>query len=438
MRFSSEPQLPPTASDVFCGPGPPGTPGTGPGDAVTSFQRATGRDRHMRLSRIVFGIMLAALAFSPAPAQNANQNWVTAWGTSQQGLSETKISNATVRMIARVTIPGDTVRVRLDNSFGAAPVIFAHASIGPRVRGPALAAGLVRPLTLGGKNTVTVPAGGTAESDPIALHVDAQQDLAVSLFVSGADIQPSQHNNAQVTSYVTDNGAGDQTESTDGKGFAGKTTAMYWLKSIDVRPASPATAIIMFGDSITDGTCTTLDAHDRWEDVVTQRLGMLTPIRRAVVNEGIGGNTVTGAHLQPAADSPPGMTRVERDVLSHSGVSHVVLFMGTNDIRREVGGEELIAGMKSILTRIKSGNQGVKVIGVTIIPRHNRDPVPDNTGWSDAKTKTRNQVNQWIRADARFDGVIDFDKTVRSRGSPNLIEPPYNCGDGIHPSPIGY
>src|ERR1700704_4515107 len=115
----------------------------------------------MRTSRFMFGMMLAALAASPAATQSANQNWIAAWGTSQQGLSEIKISNATVRMIARVTIPGDAVRVRLDNSFGTAPVVFSHASIGPRVRGPALAVGLIRPLTFAGKNTVTVPAGGT-------------------------------------------------------------------------------------------------------------------------------------------------------------------------------------------------------------------------------------------------------------------------------------
>ena len=41
--------------------------------------------------------------------------------TSQQGLGQTKISNATVRMIARVTVPGDAVRIRLDNTFGKEP-----------------------------------------------------------------------------------------------------------------------------------------------------------------------------------------------------------------------------------------------------------------------------------------------------------------------------
>lgn len=391
----------------------------------------------MHASRIVFAIAVAALAFSPAPAQNVNQNWVTAWGTSQQGLSETKISNATVRMVARVTIPGDTVRVRLDNSFGKAPVVFPHVSIGPRVRGPALARGLIRTVMFGGKNTVTIPAGGMAESDPIALHVDAQQDLAVSLFVSGAEVQPSQHNNAQVTSYVTDNGAGDQTEAADGKGFAGKTTAMYWLKSIDVRPAAQTTAIVAFGDSITDGTCTTLDAHDRWEDVVAQRLALQTPTRLAVVNEGIGGNTVLNiASYQPAVNSPAGVERLERDVLSHPGVSHVVLFMGTNDIRRGASTDQVIGGMKDIIARVKAKN--IKIIGATIIPRHSVVPGVADTGWNDAKTKVRNQVNDWMRKEAGFDAVFDFDHIVRAANDPDSLNPAYNCGDGIHPSPIGY
>ena len=391
------------------------------------------------MTRLSFAAITIALFAAQAFGQEPNQGWVTAWGASQQGLGEAKITNATVRMIARVTIPGDSVRIRLDNTFGTAPVTFGSVTVGPRIQGPAVAAGLNKPVTFGGKTSVTIPAGGSVRSDAVALRVDAQQDLAVSLFVNGANIAPSQHGNAVVTSYLTGNDAGDQTSSEDGKPFTGKTTSMLWLKSIDVRPASLATAIVAFGDSITDGTCTTLDAHDRWEDIVSQRLVLMTPVTpafRSVVNEGIGGNTVTGAHLVPRANSPPGLERLERDVLSHSGVSHVVLFMGTNDIRRDVGAEELMAGMREISTRLKS--KGIKVIGATIIPRHNVAPVPDNTGWNDAKTKIRNQVNDWIRTKAGFDGVLDFDKIVRSPANADLINPAYNCGDGIHPSPIGY
>jgi lysophospholipase L1-like esterase len=390
-----------------------------------------------RISVLALGIATGFWLTSPGLAQTANQNWVAAWATSQQGLAQTKISNATVRMIARVTLAGDSVRIRLDNNFGTAPVTFAHATIAPRVRGPAVAAGLVKAISFGGKNTVTVPAGGSVESDAIALHVDAQQDLAVSLMVAGTDVQPSQHNNAVVTSYVTDNEAGDQTESVDGKPFDGKTTAMFWLKSIDVRSSAPATAIVAFGDSITDGTCTTLDAHDRWEDIMAERFALQGPAQLSVVNEGIGGNTVLDLpNYQPAVNSPAGVARLSRDVLSHPGVSHVVLFMGTNDIRRGASADQVIGGMKDIIARVRA--KGMRIVGATIIPRHSVVPGVPDTGWDDAKTKVRNRVNDWIRKDAGFDAVLDFDRVVQSATDPNLINQAYNCGDGVHPAPIGY
>src|SRR5580704_18140535 len=165
-------------------------------------------------------VLLPAAAVAQGANQAANQAanpaWITAWATSQQGLGPAKISNATVRMIARVTAAGDSVRLRLDNTFGTAPVTFGKATIELRVRGPALAVGMVRPVSFGGKDSVTIAAGATVVSDPVALRVEALQDVAVSLFVSGADVQPSQHNNAQVTSYVTGNGGGDQTASENG------------------------------------------------------------------------------------------------------------------------------------------------------------------------------------------------------------------------------
>ena len=272
-------------------------------------------------------------------------------------------------------------------------------------------------------------------SDPVALSVDAQEDLAVSVYIPGADIRASQHGGAIVTSFSTDNGAGDLTASESGAPFKTKITTMPWLKAIDVRAAAPTTAIVAFGDSITDGTCTTLDGHDRWEDVVAQRLALQATTGHSVVNEGIGGNTVT-RNVTPPPDSTPGTERLDRDVLAHAGVSHVVVLMGTNDIRREANAEQVINGLKDIVARVKA--RGLKVIGVTIVPRHNVTPVAGNTGWNDAKTKARNEVNAWIREGGAFDAVIDFDRVVRSATNSDLLNVTYNCGDGIHPSPLGY
>src|SRR5262252_1550360 len=388
------------------------------------------------LSRFWTAIVVA-FASCPAFAQTS-PGWITAWATSQQTLGQTQVSNATLRLIARVTAPGDAIRLRFDNTFGSAPVTFGKVSAGPRqsANNPAsISPGLVMPVTFGGKSSITIAAGGSVMSDRVPLAVDAEEDLAVSVYIPGADVPASQHNGAMVTSFITENGAGDLTTSESGTPFKTRITTMPWLKAIDVSVTAPTTAIVAFGDSITDGTCTTLDGHDRWEDIVAQRFALQDTVRHSIVNEGIGGNTVTRG-VTPLPDSTPGTERLDRDVLAHAGVSHVVVFMGTNDIRREASAEQLINGLKEIVARVKA--RGLKVVGATIVPRHNVAPVSSNTGWNDAKTKVRNEVNAWIREAGAFDAVIDFDRVLRSAANPDLLRVTYNCGDGIHPSPLGY
>jgi len=350
----------------------------------------------------------------------------------------TPVTNTTIRMIARVTIPGSRIRIRLDNAYNAMPVTIGRAAVGYRVQGAAVAAGSTRAVTFSGAASVTIPANGSVWSDPVALSVLAQQDLAVSLFLPGGGVKPSQHNGAVVTSYRSADGSGDLVSTEPRTSFTGTTTAMWWLKAIDVEADASASAVVAFGDSITDGTCSTLDAHDRWEDVVSMRLSLQSNSRMiAIVNEGIGGNTVTREGLTPPAASTPGVERFDRDVLGHHGISHVVFFMGTNDINRAQTAARVIEGLSSLIARTKAG--GMKAIGVTIVPRH-QVAAPDAPlpGWTPQKTEIRNEVNQWIRTKAPFDAVIDFDKVVRSSSDPNLLNPPFNCGDNIHPSPAGY
>jgi lysophospholipase L1-like esterase len=381
-----------------------------------------------------------------APAGTTGGGWITAWGTSQQTLGEATISNGTVRLVARVTAPGDTIRLRLDNTFGSDSIKIGRAHVGLRVQGAQIAAGTNHPVTFNQSPDGILPPGGTLWSDPVPLKVLAQQDLAVSLYIPGSGIRASQHSNAVVTSYRTADGAGDTSAQESRTAFSSTLTSTWWLKAIDVQstgggPAGAAGAIVAFGDSITDGTCTTLDAHDRWVDVLSVRLGLrrsdggAQPLK-AVVNEGIGGNTVIRAGLQPPPDSLPGIERLDRDVLSHHGVTDVIFFMGTNDLRRDATVAAIQQGFSSIVTRIKA--KGIRVSGVTMIPRHNVAPSGTNTGWNAEKTRRRNEMNAWIRTAAGLDAVIDFDAVVRDASQPDLMQAAFNCGDGIHPSPAGY
>ena len=378
--------------------------------------------------------------------QQSKTDWVTAWSTSQQTLGDTRVTNATVRIIARTTIGGDAIRIRLDNTFGADPLRIGQAFVGQRARGSALVAGSSRPVSFGGAREVSIPAGGTVWSDPVPLKVLARQDLAVSLHIPGADVRPSQHTNGLVTSFRTNDGGGDVTADEGGASFKSTMTALWWLKAIDVQSAAAPGTIVAFGDSITDGTCATLDAYDRWEDLLSVRLGLEQAASarekramrglKAVVNEGIGGNTLTREGLVPPPDSLPGLERLERDVLSHHKVTDVILFMGTNDIRRGATAAGVMAAMTSISKQVKS--KGIRIVAATIVPRHNVAPSQGNSGWDAQKTRIKNEVNQWIRTKAPFDGVIDFAEVVRDPANPDLLSPPFNCGDGIHPSVLGY
>ncbi len=402
------------------------------------------------VSTTVFGSTFAMIAlfvlavgstFNAQQKDPAGAKWRTAWTTSQQTQGMTGVTNTTLRLIARVTVGGEAVRVRLDNTLGTSPLRIGKAYVGLRTSGASLAQGSNRPVLFGGAESVTVPPGGTIRSDSVALRVTAQQDVSVSLYVPDADVRPSQHTGALVTSYLAPPGAGDRSSSESREPFTETTTTMPWLKAVDVLSSTATGVIVAFGDSITDGTCSTVDAHERWEDWLAVRLAFEDArmggrnAQKAVVNEGIGGNTVTREGLQPAPDSPTGMERLERDVLSHEGVSDVILFMGTNDIRRGASAAQVISGTSQIVQRVKA--RGLKIVGVTMIPRHNAPVSGTNTGWTPAKTAIRREVNDWIRTRAPFDAVIDFDQVVRDQSNGDLISAPFNC-DGIHPTPRGY
>src|SRR5882762_3698555 len=156
-----------------------------------------------RLRTAKFAIAVA-IASWPAFAQTG-LGWTTAWGTSQQVLGQTRMSNATLRLIARVTAPGDAIRLRFDNTFGTAPVTFGKVSAGPRqsANNPAnISPGLLKPVMFDGQSSVTIAAGGSVTSDPILMKVEPQEDIAVSVHIPGADVPASQHNGALVTSFA--------------------------------------------------------------------------------------------------------------------------------------------------------------------------------------------------------------------------------------------
>ena len=84
---------------------------------------------------VTLATSMTALPAGQTP--NASR-WVTAWGSAHRALGEDLVSNATVRMIARVMIPGDAVRVRLSNVYGTDPMTVGGARGGSEISSVAL------------------------------------------------------------------------------------------------------------------------------------------------------------------------------------------------------------------------------------------------------------------------------------------------------------
>src|SRR5262249_30554907 len=164
------------------------------------------KTRHSPVLKFGIAVVLALLigsGFISAQQRGAAANWVTAWATTQANASNSAITNATVRMITRVTIGGDAARIRLDNTFGEAPVTIGKTMVGARLSGADLVAGTNHPVVFNGQSSVTIPVGGSVTSDPVNMKVMALEELAVSLYVPGSDVKASQHAGAQVTSFLS-------------------------------------------------------------------------------------------------------------------------------------------------------------------------------------------------------------------------------------------
>lgn len=348
-------------------------------------------------------------------------------------------SNVTVRELATVATSGQAIRVRISNVFGNAPMVIGAATVGIDASGAAIVAGSLQTMTFAHAPGVTIPPGQYAYSDAIPMSVSDGQTLAISIYVSNTDlvsVHPCCATQKDV-SFYTPNGGGNLTSSMDGAGLIA-TWEPRWIDAVDVLQTTGQGSIVVIGDSITDGYNTTL----RWTDVLQQRIDTLPAAeQRAVVNEGITANALTSL---PQDDStkgggPSGVSRLARDALDQSGVSEVVIFLGTNDLWFGQTVPQLIAGYQQAIAAAHQA--GVRIVGVTLLPRTSGGIGHEFEVWSPVEQSELQQVNSWILTSGAFDGVLNLAPVVGDvyggACAPTQMYPPYDSGDNLHPNAAG-
>jgi lysophospholipase L1-like esterase len=382
--------------------------------------------------------LIAAVLLVPAAVEterHRSRGWVGTWTASPQPASSPlPINGQTLRQILHTSIGGDRVRIRLSNAYGTEDVVLGAARLAVSAGGAAIVEATSRVLRFNGSPTITISAGTFVVSDPVSLRVPALGDLAVSIYLPGNVTATTGHDLGLQTNYLSV--PGDFTGTAD---FAGTTTqSFHFLTTVEVRAPERAAAIVMLGESITDGFGSTPDTNQRWTNLLAERLQRHPRTSdMAALNAGIGGNRILHDIVGPS-----GLSRLDRDALVQSGATHLIMSPGSTDIvlpdliglpAQNVVADQIIHGHQQIITRARA--MGLRVYGATLTPI---DGFPFPGFWTATMEEKRQLVNQFIRTSGAYDAVIDFDAVLRDPAQPARLRPEYDSGDHVHPNDLGH
>ncbi len=368
-----------------------------------------------------------------APVARTAGTWVGSWAAAPSSSSRLRCVDCTIRNVVHSSAGGSALRVRLANPFATLPLVVGHTTVAlPADAGSAAATPTtVRTARFGDRRQVVVPAGGSVWSDPVHLTLPADHDLLVSLYLPGLPEGVACHPLARQVSYLAS--GPDASARPDASRFTGRTSHWYVLSGVDVRATGYQGAVVMFGDSITDGAGSTPGTDRRWPDLLADRLlERSAGARMAVLNAGISGNRLLPV-VGRRQHGPPALSRLDRDVLDQTGVRTVVLLEGINDIQElphQFDANRIAAAQREIVARLHA--RGLRVVGATLTP------FGGSAAYRPTLERVRERVNRWIRSSAPFDAVLDFDAAVRDPAHPRRLAARYDCGDHLHPGDAGY
>jgi lysophospholipase L1-like esterase len=409
-----------------------------------------------RLAAGLGGVALLVGAATMLPAASgaatlaAHSGWVATWAASPMSgtasaTAQAGFADQTVRNIIYTSVGGDSLRVQVSNTFGAAPLTVGAVSVGVVLDGAQLVLGASHAVTFGGSASVTIPAGGQAVSDPLAMRIRPLQELAVDLYLPAATGPATNHSDAQQTGYVA---SGDHAGDAADTAYTTTDSSWFFLDGLDVRDAAAPGTVVAFGDSITDGYQSQAGSNARWPNYLARRLDAALGGRApAVVDEGISGNRVLNDSTCFGVSAE---ARFERDALSQPGVKDVILLEGINDIGFSgeadtgcytpndpgVTAAQIEAGYLDLIKLAHA--RGVKIFAGTLTPFAGSNPTYGGKYGTPAGEALREAVNAWIRGSHAFDGVIDFSRATQDPDDPLYLNPAYNSGDSLHPGDLGY
>jgi lysophospholipase L1-like esterase len=404
------------------------------------FMHKISASRHFHDSLFVLtalAILLFTLIFVACGESKLNPDevWVGTWSTAPQLVEPYNmppapgLSHNTLRQVVRVSLGGDSLRIRFSNEFSTSPVTMNAVRVALSMGGSAIDTTTDKELKFDGEPEVTIEPGTTTTSDPFHFEVNPRSDLAITIYFGETSPDVTGHPGSRTTSYFL---PGNEVSAADFSN-AVRTDHWYIINGIDVVASESAAAVVVLGNSIADGRGSGTNKQNRWPDELARRLQENTGTELvAVLNQGIGGNCVLRDCLGPSA-----VSRFDRDVIGATGVRWLIIFEGLNDIGQAQGPDgatqvanDLISAYEQMID--KAHANGIKVYGATILP------FGGSFYYTDYREATRQTVNEWIRNSGYFDAVIDLDAALRDPADSLRLLSYADTGDHLHPNEAGH
>ncbi|KAL2262520.1 hypothetical protein VTK26DRAFT_1100 [Humicola hyalothermophila] len=345
--------------------------------------------------------------------------------------------DATLRQTLHLSIGAERLRIQISNTFGGSDLPITAASIALPSGGRAGVAGIdtatVKPLTFNnGSASITIPRGQVAYTDPVDFTVGPQTNIAVSLYSqpgqSGSSI--TGHPGSRTTSHMQ---AGNRVNEATVAGA--NTKHWYFISAVEAWAPANHSALVILGDSITDGRGSTDDANNRWPDLLLARLQRAGITHIGVNNQAAGGNAVLSGGLGPTL-----LSRYQRDALQVAGAKYVMVFEGVNDIGSggaDAGtqggiGDRLQQAFEQIARDCHAA--GLKTIAATITPFGGAGQAYSHP----AREQTRVRVNEWILGSGAFNETVDFAGILEDPNVKSQLAGQFDGGDHLHPNVAGF
>ena len=377
------------------------------------------------------------------------EKWVQIWGQSHSALSLFYYPSCakTFRLVMTPAVSGKKIRLTFSNTFGKSDVKVGGVTAA-KCGADGNVTGGFKDVPFGGKTSFTVKKGERTVSDEISFPLEIDEYFCVSVYVKSGDMTSGNLlDNALLLTregnYTYTGVMGNARRKRDTViDKAGVLLGMHLPKpiplfdTVETLNDTGASSVVVFGDSISQ--------QGFWTNPFEKRLKEAYPGKYTFINRSVMGNRLLRdcSPIFPARGlyGNKATERVKEDVYRFDDMTHVILFLGVNDIFEyssinafpweKPDPLEVYAAIDAIREELQSRGKKVILFNVPAF-----GSAPDSTHEKDGLRRILNAEME--KNKDKYDGFFDVAAAAVDPEDDYQSRPDFIGPDKLHPNEFG-